>query len=388
MKIFVIARTLLFLLDICWSHFIQKELWQMKKLELDRIKICQTTTLSHIMLPLLLFLNLIKVIKSEIIVRHNWKDFIETVFKVWNCIYFKIVEAFSGPENVNYLPLYSPESLKAVCDYLTITMQSFEAGRIRACLVSTAGSFALPGPLWCRSEVIVNEQLSMLLQNPVGVILQSLMYLIFHSLWNKLCYIVFATDGKLGKHWEWWSHDLITVQTVIFVYGSFGLQTQQYRYQTSSHTCMHTYNTYAQSHPHTHPQIHTHTHMHACTRTHTCAHTCTPPQRHMHANMHTWVHPPNVCIHITWSALSEPFCSWSEASPGEFIQLQLLVNLALLPCCSIEELVKPGISGLLFDDSEQLAQQLQVIAVYHCLYYTSALDLVYCTDAYFSVVKS
>ena len=54
----------------------------MKKLELDRIKICQTTTLSHIMLPLLLFLNLIKVIKSEIIVRHNWKDFIETVFKV------------------------------------------------------------------------------------------------------------------------------------------------------------------------------------------------------------------------------------------------------------------------------------------------------------------
>ena len=151
---------------------------------------------------------------------------------------------------------------------------------------------------------------------------------------------------------------------------------------THAHTHAHIQHTCTVTHAYKHTDTYTYTHAHA--HTHVC--TCTPPQRHMHANMQSWVHPPNVCIHITWSALSKPFCSWSKASPGKLILLQLLVNLAFLPCCSIEELVKPGVSGLLFDDSEQLAQQLQVIAVYHCLYYTSALDLVYCTDAYFSVV--
>ena len=143
----------------------------MKKLELDRIRICQTTTLSHIVQLLLLLLNLITVTKSEIIVRHNWKDFTETVFKDLNSVYFKIVKTFSGPENMWIISLYTDQSRQkqfvidltiTVSVYVT-TVQGFEAGRIRACLVSTAGSFALPGPLWCRSEVIVTEQLSTLL---------------------------------------------------------------------------------------------------------------------------------------------------------------------------------------------------------------------------------
>ena len=155
------------------------------------------------------------------------------------------------------------------------------------------------------------------------------------------------------------------------------------------HACTHAYThtTHMHSQTHIHTNRYTHIHMHACTHTHTHVHA----HAHTHKGtcMQTCTHEsthPNVSIHVTWSALSEPFCSWSEASPGELILLQLLVNLALFPCCSIEELVKPGISGLLFDDSEQLAQQLQVIAVYHCLYYTSALDLVYWADAYFPVV--